>query len=146
RDGPGGPGIGRGELLGEGVGSDLGGDAGRSVERASAQSEKRGQSRSLARTSREAGKSHDVSSEPASARSQNEPRRPRPGRLGRRTWMSWLLGKMNSQDDKVRLFEPPEWRWAQAGDVGWWVRSEWERALLGASGLRLDEWRKEGRL
>jgi tRNA A-37 threonylcarbamoyl transferase component Bud32 len=60
--------------------------------------------------------------------------------------MSWLFGKMNNSDDRVRLFEPPEWRWAQAGDVGWWVRSEWEGALLGTSGLRLDEWRNEGRL
>ena len=31
-----------------------------------------------------------------------------------------------------RMFEPPEWHWAQTGDVGWWVRADWQRPLLGA--------------
>jgi len=43
-----------------------------------------------------------------------------------------------------RLFEPPEWQWARQGDVGWWVRADWRRALLGPRGLRLDEWRRDG--
>jgi hypothetical protein len=30
--------------------------------------------------------------------------------------------------------------------VGWWVRAEWQDALLGPDGLRLAEWRREGRL
>ena len=30
--------------------------------------------------------------------------------------------------------------------MGWWVRSDWHRALLGPGGLRLDEWRASGRL
>jgi tRNA A-37 threonylcarbamoyl transferase component Bud32 len=44
------------------------------------------------------------------------------------------------------MFGPPEWQWAQAGDVGWWVRADWQRVLLGPNGLRLDEWRDQGRL
>ncbi len=43
-------------------------------------------------------------------------------------------------------FRPPGWTWAQANDVGWWVRPTWRSALLGPSGLRLDEWRADGRL
>jgi tRNA A-37 threonylcarbamoyl transferase component Bud32 len=30
--------------------------------------------------------------------------------------------------------------------VGWWVRADWQEALLGPQGLRLDEWRRDGRL
>ena len=45
-----------------------------------------------------------------------------------------------------RLFEQPEWRWERAGDVGWWVRADWQPVLLGPGGLRLDEWRRDGRL
>lgn len=43
-------------------------------------------------------------------------------------------------------FRPPGWSWAQAGEVGWWVRPEWRRTLLGPDGLRLVEWQREGRL
>jgi hypothetical protein len=49
-----------------------------------------------------------------------------------------------SPDD--RLFEPPAWHWRQQGDVGWWVRGDWRETLLGPAGLRLEEWRSEGRL
>jgi tRNA A-37 threonylcarbamoyl transferase component Bud32 len=45
-----------------------------------------------------------------------------------------------------RYFEPPAWEWASAGAVGWWVRPGWRDILLGPGGLRLDEWRREGRL
>jgi len=45
-----------------------------------------------------------------------------------------------------RMFGPPDWQWAQTGDVGWWVRADWERTLLGPGGLRLDDWRRQGRL
>src|SRR5215210_2248263 len=45
-----------------------------------------------------------------------------------------------------RPFEPPGWEWAQAGDVGWWVRPGWRSVLLGPAGLRLEEWRRQGRL
>src|SRR5450631_2307192 len=45
-----------------------------------------------------------------------------------------------------RMFGPPEWHWTQTGDVGWWVRADWRRDLLGPNGLRLDEWRAQGRL
>ena len=44
------------------------------------------------------------------------------------------------------MFKPPEWQWTQTGDVGWWFRGPWNDALLGPTGLRLDEWRAEGRL
>jgi tRNA A-37 threonylcarbamoyl transferase component Bud32 len=60
--------------------------------------------------------------------------------------MSWLFRKVREDGPADRLFEPPEWDWAQAQDVGWWVRSDWRNALLGPGGLRLDEWRQSGRL
>jgi tRNA A-37 threonylcarbamoyl transferase component Bud32 len=44
------------------------------------------------------------------------------------------------------MFKPPEWRWAETGDVGWWLRGPWHETLLGPVGLRLDAWRDEGRL
>lgn len=44
------------------------------------------------------------------------------------------------------LFRPPAWRWSRAGEVRWWVRPEWSDALIGPDGLRLDEWRRGGRL
>jgi hypothetical protein len=31
-------------------------------------------------------------------------------------------------------------------DVGWWIRGDWRDTLIGPAGLRLDEWRSEGRL
>jgi tRNA A-37 threonylcarbamoyl transferase component Bud32 len=46
----------------------------------------------------------------------------------------------------TRPFRLPEWDWAQAGDVGWWVRPDWRERLLGPRGLRLDEWRERGAL
>jgi tRNA A-37 threonylcarbamoyl transferase component Bud32 len=42
------------------------------------------------------------------------------------------------------MFQPPEWQWAQTGDVGWWIRGPWKETLLGPLGLRLEEWRSEG--
>ena len=60
--------------------------------------------------------------------------------------MSWLFRKTPRISPSERLFEPPDWGWARTGDVGWWVRAGWEDALLGPDGLRLDEWRAQGRL
>ncbi len=45
-----------------------------------------------------------------------------------------------------RLFQPPRWQWTQVGEVGWWVSGDWRDALLGPSGLRLEEWRRGGKL
>ncbi|WP_165235460.1 lipopolysaccharide kinase InaA family protein [Aquisphaera insulae] len=45
-----------------------------------------------------------------------------------------------------RMFKPPEWAWAESGGVGWWFRGPWRDALLGPEGLRLEQWRAEGRL
>ncbi len=45
-----------------------------------------------------------------------------------------------------RLFQPPRWQWTQAGEVGWWVCGDWRDALIGPSGLRLEEWRRRGKL
>lgn len=67
----------------------------------------------------------------------------RPGRGER---MSWLFKKIPQPEGSDRLFEPPHWDWAQAGDVGWWVRADWREALLGPRGLRLDEWQRNGQL
>ncbi|HEV3122078.1 MAG TPA: lipopolysaccharide kinase InaA family protein, partial [Isosphaeraceae bacterium] len=44
------------------------------------------------------------------------------------------------------LFQPPGWYWSQAGEIGWWVRPAWLEALIGPAGLRLDEWRAQGKL
>jgi serine/threonine protein kinase len=44
------------------------------------------------------------------------------------------------------MFQPPEWRWVQTGQVGWWLRGPWDATLLGPEGLRLDEWSDQGRL
>ena len=46
------------------------------------------------------------------------------------------------------MFKPPAWEWTGFGEIGWWVRSgsPWRDVLLGPDGLRLDEWRAEGRL
>jgi tRNA A-37 threonylcarbamoyl transferase component Bud32 len=43
-----------------------------------------------------------------------------------------------------RMFKPPDWRWQQTPDVGWWLRPGWDEVLLGPQGLRLDEWRAAG--
>lgn len=45
-----------------------------------------------------------------------------------------------------RIFQPPGWDWVGAGEVGWWVRPCWRSALIGPAGLRLEEWRAQGRL
>jgi serine/threonine protein kinase len=47
-----------------------------------------------------------------------------------------------------RMFKPPGWEWSTCGEIGWWIRAEsgWRDVLLGPEGLRLDEWRAEGRL
>lgn len=44
------------------------------------------------------------------------------------------------------LFRPPGWAWSRAGAVGWWVRNDWRDALLGPDGLKLEDWRRDGRL
>ena len=44
------------------------------------------------------------------------------------------------------LFRSPHWDWEKVGEVGWWVRPEWRSALIGPEGLRIEEWRAEGRL
>jgi tRNA A-37 threonylcarbamoyl transferase component Bud32 len=44
------------------------------------------------------------------------------------------------------MFKPPDWDWSQFEEVGWWHRWGYGSVLLGPKGLRLDEWRSEGRL
>ncbi len=44
------------------------------------------------------------------------------------------------------VFCPPAWRWSKADDTGWWVRADWSSALLEDGRLKLDEWKKSGRL
>jgi hypothetical protein len=60
--------------------------------------------------------------------------------------MSLLFRKIPRPAPAERLFEPPGWVWTRSGDVGWWVRADWLDALIGPDGLRLDEWRRDGRL
>lgn len=50
----------------------------------------------------------------------------------------------NARPDPI--FQPPGWDWVSAGEIGWWVRPGWRAALIGPKGLRLDEWRDQGRL
>lgn len=47
---------------------------------------------------------------------------------------------------RARLFNAPDWVWSREGDTGWWVLPDWRETLLGPNGLRLDQWRGEGRL
>lgn len=49
-------------------------------------------------------------------------------------------------ESRPRMFKPPEWRWREAGSVGWWYTDSWDEVLLGPDGLRLDDWIREGRL
>jgi Ser/Thr protein kinase RdoA (MazF antagonist) len=44
------------------------------------------------------------------------------------------------------MFRRPAWDWVDDGATGWWVQPTWREALLGPNGLRLDQWRREGRL
>ncbi len=44
------------------------------------------------------------------------------------------------------VFQPPAWNWSKADDTGWWVRADWASALLRDGRLRLDEWKRSGRL
>lgn len=78
-------------------------------------------------------------------------RPPRPARLGgadmdRNRLMTVLLPSTRPQTTAGRMFKPPEWSFEQAGDVGWWLQGRWREALLGPNGLRLDEWKAEGRV
>ncbi|HWE40834.1 MAG TPA: lipopolysaccharide kinase InaA family protein [Isosphaeraceae bacterium] len=59
--------------------------------------------------------------------------------------MGWDRGEATGP---ALMFREPEWDWAEAGDgaTGWWVRPSWRATLLGPEGLRLEQWRREGRL
>jgi tRNA A-37 threonylcarbamoyl transferase component Bud32 len=56
------------------------------------------------------------------------------------------LQEMQASEGIRRMFKPPDWEWSQFGDVGWWSRDGWGETLLGSEGLRLEDWREEGRL
>jgi tRNA A-37 threonylcarbamoyl transferase component Bud32 len=71
---------------------------------------------------------------------------PEPLTTGRSTRTPSPGGPPTPAPGPERLFEPPGWDWSQTGDVGWWVRPGWRSALLGPSGLRLEQWRRQGRL
>ena len=47
---------------------------------------------------------------------------------------------------RERLFVAPGWEWSRTGDTGWWVRPDWQDVLLRDRGLRLEEWKRLGRL
>ena len=47
---------------------------------------------------------------------------------------------------RERLFEAPGWDWSRSGDTGWWIRPDWRDVLLGDGGLKIDEWKRLGRL
>ena len=60
--------------------------------------------------------------------------------------MASRLREIQASDGIRRMFKPPEWEWSQFSDVGWWSRDGWGDVLLGKAGLRLDEWREQGKL
>jgi tRNA A-37 threonylcarbamoyl transferase component Bud32 len=60
--------------------------------------------------------------------------------------MTSTLEQQPTAPGAQRMFQPPEWRWVQTGPVGWWLRGPWDETLLGPEGLRLEQWRAEGRL
>ncbi len=60
--------------------------------------------------------------------------------------MITMFTKTPVSAEATPMFRPPEWQWVQTGDVGWWVRADSQCALLGPNGLRLDQWRAEGKL
>ena len=60
--------------------------------------------------------------------------------------MQSTLPRRRALTASKRMFKPPEWRFEQAGDVGWWVHGPWRDLLLDADGLRLEQWRAEGRV
>ena len=60
--------------------------------------------------------------------------------------VSTRLQEMRASEGIRRMFKPPDWEWSQFGDVGWWGRDGWGERLLGPEGLRLEEWREDGRL
>ncbi len=55
-------------------------------------------------------------------------------------------GRPGVDDTVGGVFRPPAWRWSKADDTGWWVRADWAGALLEDGRLKLDEWKKSGRL
>ena len=56
------------------------------------------------------------------------------------------LQEIRASEGIRRMFKPPDWDWSQFDDVGWWSRDGWGEVLLGKEGLRLEEWREQGRL
>jgi tRNA A-37 threonylcarbamoyl transferase component Bud32 len=60
--------------------------------------------------------------------------------------MTITLEQLPAIPGRRPMFKPPEWSWAVTGDIGWWLRGPWHETLLGPEGLRLEEWRDEGRL
>ena len=55
-------------------------------------------------------------------------------------------GPEPSRLDMDATFHEPEWTWQKTGDVGWWVKPGWQPTLIGTQGLRLEQWRAEGKL
>ena len=76
--------------------------------------------------------------------SRFENRRPGSTRPGKH--MTITLVREPVAPDERPMFKPPEWHWTAVGEIGWWFRGPWNEMLLGPGGLRLDDWREEGRL
>ena len=54
--------------------------------------------------------------------------------------------RSSAEPRRASLFKPPDWSWLRFGEIGWWVIRDWVEPLLGPDGLRLEEWKSEGRL
>jgi tRNA A-37 threonylcarbamoyl transferase component Bud32 len=99
---------------------------------------------------RGAGPAGEAAAAPRAPRGEPRPQPRRRPRVRWRRWLAtalgWVIRITAAPRACERLFGPPGWTWAQAGDVGWWVRADWREPLIGPHGLRLDEWRRQGQL
>ncbi|MDG3003902.1 lipopolysaccharide kinase InaA family protein [Paludisphaera mucosa] len=60
--------------------------------------------------------------------------------------MTATLPSIRARTADGRMFKPPDWTFVQAGDVGWWLEGRWRDVLIDGEGLRLEQWRAEGRV
>ncbi len=60
--------------------------------------------------------------------------------------LSSTAERTSADDSFGGVFCPPAWNWSKADDTGWWVRIDWSQALLNDGRLRLEEWKRSGRL
>lgn len=60
--------------------------------------------------------------------------------------MSVMTPTKRTKEAAPRMFKPPQWEYHQTADVGWWIRGVSPDLLIDENGLRLEQWRDEGRV